>query len=220
MTSRALLDATLQQALLGAASNVLAQLITASKNKTELSVDWIPVFQFLLFSIISTPPNFLWQVYLESTYPAHPPAAPAPHAKKSDTAKRPPSQPAPLSIRNTVAKFALDQTVGAVVNTLLFSVFIHSLQDAMAPAPRITSLPKAAAYWTTPGAIDLARVRFADVWAVSLADFWPIVMAGLKVWPAVSLLNFTVIKTVPARNLVGALVGVAWGIYMSMVAAK
>lgn len=90
----------------------------------------------------------------------------------------------------------------------------------MAQAPRITSLPAAAAYWTTPGAIDLTRVSFSQVWAVSLAEFWPIVTAGLKVWPAVSLLNFTVIKTVPARNLVGALVGVAWGIYMSMVAAK
>lgn len=158
------------------------------------------------------------QVYLESTYPAHPPPPPTPHAKKSDS-RRLPQPRAPLSIRNTLAKFALDQTVGAVVNTLLFSVFIHSLQDAMAPAPRITSLPKAAAYWTTPGAIDLSRVSFVNVWAVALAEFWPIVSAGLKVWPAVSLLNFTLIKTVPARNLVGALVGVAWGIYMSIVAA-
>ncbi|PHH89372.1 hypothetical protein CDD83_6194 [Cordyceps sp. RAO-2017] len=213
-TSRAILAATLQAALLGCLSNVLAQLITASRNKTELAVDWIPVFQFLLFSIVSTPPNFLWQVFLESTYPAHPPVR---HRKKSDEAEA--GRRAPLSVRNTAAKFALDQTVGAAVNTLLFSTFIHALQEAMAPAPRLTSLPAAVTYWTGPGAVDFGRVRLDAVLDAARAEFWPIVVAGLKMWPAVSLLNFTVVKTVEARNLVGALAGVAWGIYMSMMAA-
>lgn len=35
MNSRAMLDATLQAALLGATSNVLAQLMTASRNKAS-----------------------------------------------------------------------------------------------------------------------------------------------------------------------------------------
>ncbi|KAF4595260.1 hypothetical protein GQ602_000873 [Ophiocordyceps camponoti-floridani] len=200
MSLRPLVTATAQAALLGALSNVFAQLLAAEGRK---SVDWIPVLQFLLFSIISTPPNYLWQEFLESTYPAHP--------RKNKGS---------LSVYNTMAKFILDQTIGAVVNTLLFSLFIHALQDAMATAPRVTSLSAAAAYFLRRGAVDLGRVDAASVVAASKRDFWPIVRAGVKVWPAVSLFNFMVVKTVAARNLVGALAGVAWGVYMSTVAAR
>lgn len=42
--------------------------------------------------------------------------------------------------------------------------------------------------------------------------------AGLKLWPLVSLLNFTVVP-VERRILVGSLVGVGWGIYLSLIAA-
>ncbi|POR33272.1 Mpv17/PMP22 family protein [Tolypocladium paradoxum] len=214
MASRPILAATLQAALLAAMSNVLAQLITASRNKTELLVDWIPVFQFLLFSIVNTPPNFLWQDFLESTFPAHPPA---PHPKKFDD-KPLPQQP--LSLRNTLAKFLLDQTLGAAANTLLFSVSLRALQDAMAPAPRITGFHRAWAYWSGPRAIDFARVDFAAVWDAARAEFWPLVGAGARFWPVVSIVNFTLVKTVEGRNLVGAVAGVAWGVYMSMVAAQ
>ncbi|PHH77779.1 hypothetical protein CDD80_203 [Ophiocordyceps camponoti-rufipedis] len=138
MSLRPLVIATVQAALLGALSNVLAQLLAAEGSK---GVNWIPVLQFLLFSIISTPPNYLWQEFLESTYPAHP--------RKNKGS---------LSVYNTIAKFILDQTIGAVVNTLLFSLFIHALQDAMATAPRVTSLPAAVAYFLRPGAVDVGRV--------------------------------------------------------------
>ena len=43
-------------------------------------------------------------------------------------------------------------------------------------------------------------------------------LAGLKLWPLVSLLNFTIVP-VEKRILVGSLVGVGWGIYLSLVAA-
>lgn len=52
------------------------------------------------------------------------------------------------------------------------------------------------------------------------ADFWLVVAAGSKFWPVVSLVNFALIRTVAARNLVFALAGVCWGVYMSMVAAQ
>ncbi len=49
-------------------------------------------------------------------------------------------------------------------------------------------------------------------------NFWPFMLAGLKLWPFVSVLNFTV---VPAnqRLLVGNLFGVVWGVYLSLMAA-
>lgn len=52
---------------------------------------------------------------------------------------------------------------------------------------------------------------------VAKDEFWPLMKAGWKLWPLVSVLNFTVIKTVEARNLVGSLAGMGWGIYLSLV---
>ncbi|KAF4971494.1 hypothetical protein FZEAL_9837, partial [Fusarium zealandicum] len=147
----------------------------------------------------------------ETTFPAHPKQPPNP--------KDPNPQPR-LSIRNTAIKFLLDQTLGAAVNTLLFSTYTHALRAALHPAPVITSLPKAIYFWTQPGTLDFSRVDWSVVWEAAKADFYPLVAAGWKLWPAVSLVNFAAVKTVEGRNLVGALAGVVWGIYMSMVAAQ
>ncbi|GJN67568.1 hypothetical protein PLICBS_001595 [Purpureocillium lilacinum] len=236
MARHPIFNATLQAALLGAVSNVLAQLITANRNKTEMAIDWIPVFQFLLYSVVNTPPNFLWQELLESVFPSHPSSGAKPKAtqaskardegkekkqqKKSQQQKQQKDDEPPLSLRNTLAKFLLDNTLGAAVNTLLFSTFIHALRAAMHPAPRITNLTRAVDHWTRPGSIDFAAVDGDAVWAAARAEFWPIVLAGVKFWPLVSLVNFSLVKTVEGRNLVGCLAGVAWGVYMSMFAAQ
>ncbi|QUC18102.1 uncharacterized protein UV8b_02343 [Ustilaginoidea virens] len=216
MARSPIFSATLQAALLGATSNILAQLIEAYRKQAALRVDWIPVFQFLLFSIISTPPNFIWQDFLESTFPAR---------RRRHAAKSPPeaggdAERAPLDKRNTLVKFALDQTVGAVFNTLLFSIYIHSIHLAMPHAPRITSFTKATGYWLSPGAIDFSAVDMKVVLDAAFAEFWTIVLAGVKLWPAVSLVNYTLVKTVEGRNLVGCVAGLGWGVYMSMIAAR
>lgn len=97
----------------------------------------------------------------------------------------------------------------------MFSFFVRGLQAAMAGVPR-----KGAgdlSFLLHLGAVDAAAVDWSAVAAEARAEFWPIVVAGSKFWPFVSLLNFTVIKSVEARNLVGSLAGVAWGVYMSLV---
>ncbi|KAK7408900.1 Protein transport protein yif1 [Neonectria punicea] len=208
-----MVTAMIQSATLGGLANVLAQVISSYRTGSEVSIDWVPVFQFLLFNLISTPPNFIWQDFLESTFPAHPEP---PHPKKSDTPPPPPK----LSIRNTAIKLVLDQTVGAALNTLLFSTFTHSLRAALHPAPRITNLFKAITFWTSSGTVDLTRVDFDTVWAASLDEFWSILIAGWRLWPAVALINFSAVKTVQGRNLVGSLAGVVWGIYMSLLSAQ
>lgn len=106
------------------------------------------------------------------------------------------------------------------MNTLLFSTYVHALRTAIHPVPVITSLPKAITYWTAPGTLNFDRVNWATVWEAAKADFAPLVYAGWKLWPAVSIVNFAAIKTVEGRNLMGALAGVVWGIYMSLVAAQ
>lgn len=50
-----------------------------------------------------------------------------------------------------------------------------------------------------------------------LQDSWSLMQAGYKLWPAVSLLNFTVVPF-QYRMLFGGLVGVAWGIFLSLLA--
>lgn len=90
---------------------------------------------------------------------------------------------------------------------------------AMPNAPRITSFTKATGYWLSPGVIDFSAVDLGAVLDAAFAEFWTIVFAGVKLWPAVSLVNFTLVKTVEGRNLVGCIAGLGWGVYMSMIAA-
>lgn len=44
-------------------------------------------------------------------------------------------------------------------------------------------------------------------------------LAGYKLWPAVSLLNYTVVP-MEKRVVVGSLVGLGWGIYLAMRSAN
>ncbi|CAG9940872.1 unnamed protein product [Clonostachys rosea f. rosea IK726] len=206
-------EATLQAVLLSGVANILAQYIESYKNEVEFKIDWIPFFQFILFALLSTPPNFYWQSFLESTFPAHPPA---PHPKKSDE----PAPPPKLSIRNTLIKLALDQSVGSVVNNMLFALYSRAIRDAMPGAPPIYSVFKAIDYWTTRGTVDFSKIDFKDVWDGAVGELWPIMLASWKLWPFVSVINFTLIKTVQGRNLVGGIAGIAWGTYMSLAVSS
>jgi protein Mpv17 len=47
-------------------------------------------------------------------------------------------------------------------------------------------------------------------------DFWPITVAGFKLWPFVSVLNFTVVPA-DKRLLLGSLFGVVWSVYLSLM---
>ncbi|KAG5929324.1 hypothetical protein E4U53_002465 [Claviceps sorghi] len=99
-------------------------------------------------------------------------------------------------------------------------MYIHSIHMAMPDAPRVTSFTKATGYWISPGVIDFSAVDMGVVLRAARAEFWTIVRAGIKLWPAVSLANYTLVKTVEGRSLVGCIAGLGWGVYMSMVAAR
>lgn len=138
-------------------------------------------------------------------------------------------KPAPvprLNIRNTIIKALLDQTIGAVVNTLLFALAMNSLAQAMTPLQSETELlnlrlaGRSMDFLRSNKAFDAARVDWDKVIAQSTADFWPILVSGWTFWPFVSLVNFAFVKDVGTRNLVGGLAGVAWGMYMSGFAAR
>ncbi|KAI1473647.1 hypothetical protein F4774DRAFT_30815 [Daldinia eschscholtzii] len=226
-----IITATIQSAILAAISNLLAQGLTAYQNEVPLIIDWVPVFQFILYSLLNVPPNFLWQEFLEESFPGYhiipTSVAVASAAANDEKALEKEEEEGnlverKLHVGNTIIKMILDQTVGAVVNTFLFSLFIHSIQDAMLrPLGAPLSGPaKSAQYLFSRGAIDYSRVNWADVLARSCAEFYGLLAAGWRVWPVVSLINFTFIKSIQGRNLVGGIAGVGWGIYMSLVTAR
>ncbi|KAI1374903.1 hypothetical protein F4677DRAFT_146933 [Hypoxylon crocopeplum] len=226
-----IVTATVQSAVLAATSNLLAQLLTAYQNETSLVIDWVPVFQFVLYAFINIPPNFLWQDFLETSFPAYH-VSPTPAAVASavandekaleQEAKEGKLVEPKLNIANTAIKMILDQTIGAAVNTFLFSLFIHSIQAAMVrPLGAPLSNPdKSAQYLFSRGSIDYTKVDWKNVVVHSRAEFYPILVAGWRVWPVVSLVNFAFIKSIEGRNLVGSLAGVGWGVYMSLLAAR
>ena len=96
-----------------------------------------------------------------------------------------------LSVPNTLIKFVLDQTVGATLNTLSFSLAFAGFKGAN---------------WEQ--AVQIAR-----------QDFWPMMSAGWKLWPAVSAVNYSFVRSVEGRTLVGSLAGLVWGVYLSLVSS-
>lgn len=60
-------------------------------------------------------------------------------------------------------------------------------------------------------------VEWKGVWEKAKGEFWGLVKAGWRFWPAVSLVNYVFLTSVEARSLVGAFAGLGWGIYLSMI---
>ncbi len=112
MTS-VVINSTIQAAALAGLSNLLAQVIQAYRTHQPLSLDYRTLLQFVVFSLISTPPNVLWQEYLEEKFPAN-------QIDEKGTKR--------LHKRNTVVKCVLDQTLGAIVNSLFFIAGMGALK--------------------------------------------------------------------------------------------
>lgn len=173
------------------------------------------------------------QEFLENTWPAYH-ASPTPEAVASASrgdekalekeAEEGRLVEPKLNITNTLIKTVLDQTISAAFNTVVFSLFIHGVQQAM-PRPLGTPLstPDQSVNYLlalAKGDVRTSPIDWESVKGKTAADFWPMVFAGWKLWPFVSLVNFAFIKTVTGRNLVGSLAGVAWGIYLSLAAGS
>jgi type VI protein secretion system component VasK len=58
------------------------------------------------------------------------------------------------------------------------------------------------------------------VWDKARGEFWGLVKAGWRFWPLVSLVNYVFLTSVEARSLVGALAGLGWGIYLSLMTGQ
>lgn len=114
-----------------------------------------------------------------------------------------------LNLKNTAIKFLLDQTVGAGVNVSSFDIS-QCAGDANTTAQTVLFI------------IGMALIRgdtFASAAQELSEQFWPIVFAGQKLWPFVSLISFTLVP-LEYRMLLGNSAGLVWGIYLSLMAGE
>lgn len=240
--------ATLAATGLAATSNVLAQLLEAhnkaaaltssSPSPSAFSLDILQIIRFAFVIALTTPPNYLWQILLERIFPAY---GPCPedtddsgdkgsddqkHKKKKRTSSNadidiekqtplsfqaPSSPPSPtsstsgggsifstsasvrrLNWRNTMTKWFIDCiTLGALLNTLAFFILMGLLKNQ---------------------ALSQIAVTVKE-------QTMPIILAGYRIWPLASIISFTVVP-VEKRVVFMNFVGLLWGVYMSIIAAR
>ncbi|CAG7927389.1 unnamed protein product [Penicillium olsonii] len=206
-----------QATALNAIANILAQLIDQRNNKGPFTLNGLAFIQFIIYGIISVPPNFYWQRALEARYPGFPSRAEYANAfsvrslksifsprawfsstddalpSHTDKVKEKDARWAPRAqmsgLRCLGMKLLIDQTVTSIANIILFVAAINLLKGE----------------------------SLAKVWELVVLDFVPIMGARLKYRPIVSLLMYTVIP-VDRRVVFGSACGVIWGVYLSLYA--
>lgn len=112
-------------------------------------------------------------------------------ALTSKSAPNPQKAKQQLSISNTAIKFLLDQSIGAAVNTVMFIMGIAMLRGQ----------------------------SLETGWEQTKMGFWPLVFAGSKLWPFVSIVSLTLVP-VEQRMVFGSTIGVGWGIFLSLMAGE
>ncbi len=98
-----ILIATIQSTILTLCSLLIARFLTSAPPPNIPSL--------LLYTILSTPPNFLWQQYIESKFPGY-----TTRKVEVDDGGKGVEVEKKLDWRNTIIKMGLDQSIGAVVN--------------------------------------------------------------------------------------------------------
>ncbi|KAM0435894.1 hypothetical protein ACHAPT_002786 [Fusarium lateritium] len=204
-----IVTATLQAAALSTASNVLAQLIEARQQNRAVTLDLLPLLRFVTLTLITAPPNYHWQQFLERTFPAYPsgrpqerigdiemtPAEDAPELKEGyeeRMAEINRDREPKFSMKNTLTKWFVDCiSAGAIMNTVAFLIIMGVLKGQAS----------------------------SQIWSNIKTETIPIIVAGYKIWPIASIISFSFIP-VHRRIVFLSFIGLLWGIYMSLVASR
>lgn len=233
-----LVTATFQAAGLSTASNICAQFIDAYQKSTVFSLDLVQLIRFVALAFLTAPPNYHWQQFLERSFPAYLNAdgtagvpGDAGRAKDdiemkagvandivgvgSGDASEQRGEGAgsgKFSLKNTLTKWFIDCiTMGAIMNTVAFLVLM--------------GLMKGQAWAQISSNIRTVRIVsfrpfYQDSFTYSLTqETIPIIVAGYKIWPIASIISFSFIP-VHRRIVFLSFIGLLWGIYMSLVAAR
>lgn len=209
--------AIIQATTLHAISNILAQLITAYRSRNgsitdsqSLSapsrsiIDLPQLVRFVIFALLTAPMNYKFQQLLEYAFPGggDKPRRRSFRYRADQSYKRQDdlegqgekrhTSPRRLHWGNVFAKWFLDcLSLGTALNTTAFLIIMGILKGQ--PASQIGS-----------------NLR---------TELAPIVLAGYRVWPIASIISFTLVP-LERRITWLSLVGLLWGVYMSIVAAR
>ncbi|KAI1434393.1 hypothetical protein GGR50DRAFT_662977 [Xylaria sp. CBS 124048] len=213
-----MMKATLASAVLSSASNILAQILSAYRDERPFAFD-LPMFlRFVILTLITAPPNYVWQQFLERRFPAyerkyrsgdgsgrgsprdlekqahlHLDIGSAGEPRDASAAGAGAGAGAPkLNVKNTLTKWFVDCiTLGALFNTVAFFVLMGALKGQSA-------------------ALVAQNIRTQTM---------PLIVAGYKIWPFASIISFSCVP-VDKRIVFLNFVGLLWGVYMSLVAAR
>lgn len=193
-----ILVATLQSTFLTLCSLLIACFFTNADPPPNIPA-------LLIFTLLSTPPNFLWQQWMESKFPGYK----VQKVKVDDDGKGVEVEEK-LNVRNTLVKFGLDQTVGAVVNVGAYIGGTRLLRGV--PAVTCWDAVKEVCF-------TLETIIFWMMLTSCSQQMWPIMKAGYRLWPAVNFIQHVFIP-VEKKTVVGSLVGLGWGVYLALFAAQ
>jgi len=108
------LIATLQSTFLTLLSTLIARTFTASDP---------PMVPLIILALLNTPPNYYWQYLIEKYFPGY-----TTTKIEVDDGGKGVEVEKKLNVQNTLIKFTLDQTVGAVWNVACFLGLTRFLQ--------------------------------------------------------------------------------------------
>jgi hypothetical protein len=173
-------------------------------SKKPVSFDRVEFLRFVLCTVLTAPPNYYWQGWLERTWPGYEVSAMLLPSKDdlelaergwsdnvAEKEKEKQLTKLKFSKKNTMIKWFVDCiTLGAVFNTVAFLLIIGVLKGT-----------------------DMATIRHKI-----RDETIPIIVVGYRVWPIASIINFTFIRW-ERRIVLFSCIGFFWGIYMSLISA-
>ncbi|EPS36928.1 hypothetical protein H072_9523 [Dactylellina haptotyla CBS 200.50] len=128
------INAAFQASLLSGLSNFLAQILAAWKAEKPFELALSPILRFFIFTFITTPPNYKWQAFLESSFPTYPAAAHRASKKTDDISLKekaplspasggvPVTEPGRINKGNIARKLLLDQGCAGPINNAIFII--------------------------------------------------------------------------------------------------
>ncbi|THX70456.1 hypothetical protein D6D04_09907 [Aureobasidium pullulans] len=200
-----IVSSTLQATAIAAASNVIAQLLEQrSKQQAPTTISAADFLRFVIFTLLTVPPNYLWQHALERVFPGRKPidstkpGLPRYEIREhdellgEDVLQQEEEIETKLDWKNTMIKWFVDcMTLGALLNTAAFLILMGIMKGR------------------SPGEIGTAL----------RTDTFPIIYASYTIWPLASIVNFALIP-VEKRIVFLSAVGLVWGVFLSLTAAK
>lgn len=197
-------NSTLQATAIAATSNVIAQLLEQRSKQTASGFSMPDFLRFVIFTLLTAPPNYLWQHALERMFPGRKPLNPTktmlpryelrehngpPREEGSQQQEEPETK---LDWKNTMIKWFIDCiTLGALLNTGVFIILMGIMKGR----------------------------SMHQIGTALRTSTFSIIYASYTIWPLASIVNFSLIR-VEKRIVFLSLVGLVWGIFLSLTASK